>query len=162
MAFQSTWYFTRLPQQVVDILDKEVTEEGTIPDTHWIGGFIWHYILRANRENFLYDISHLDRNSIKYKVYNKGEGQNWHVDAKPVESNDEDVRKLSFTFQLSNVDDYEGGNVELLDEADNKYYLPRDRGVVIVFDSRTQHRVEKIIEGTRKSLVGWCIGPQWK
>ena len=34
MAFQSTWYFTRLPQQVVDILDKEVTEEGTIPDTN--------------------------------------------------------------------------------------------------------------------------------
>ena len=62
MAFQSTWYFTRLPQQVVDILDKEVTEEGTIPDTHWIGGFIWHYIMRANRENFLYDISLLDRN----------------------------------------------------------------------------------------------------
>ena len=23
-----------------------------IPTSHWIGGFLWHYVQRANRENF--------------------------------------------------------------------------------------------------------------
>ena len=39
--------------------------------------------------------------------------------------------------------------------------MPRSRGTVSIFDSRTQHRVQKITKGTRKSLVGWCVGPLW-
>jgi predicted 2-oxoglutarate/Fe(II)-dependent dioxygenase YbiX len=60
--------------------------------------------------------------------------------------------------QLSDPDDYEGGNLQLLDEAGNSYIAPRKRGTVILFDSRTQHRVLKVTKGTRKSLVGWCVG----
>ena len=36
-----------------------------------------------------------------------------------VNENIEMVRKLSFAMQLSDPDDYEGGNVQLLDEAGN-------------------------------------------
>ena len=39
--------------------------------------------------------------------------------------------------------------------------MPRKRGVVALFDSRTQHRVEKVTKGTRKALVGWCVGSHW-
>ena len=38
--------------------------------------------------------------------------------------NIEMVRKLSFAMQLSDPDDYEGGNVQLLDEAGNSYIVP--------------------------------------
>ena len=31
-------------------------------------------------------------------------------------------------MQLSDPDDYEGGNVQLLDEAGNSYIVPRKRG----------------------------------
>ena len=34
------------------------------------------------------------------------------------------VRKLSFAMQLSDPDDYEGGNVQLLDEAGNLILFP--------------------------------------
>ena len=37
--------------------------------------------------------------------------------------NIEMVRKLSFAMQLSDPDDYEGGNVQLLDEAGNSLIL---------------------------------------
>ena len=51
-------------------------------------------------------------------------------------------------------DEYEGGNVQLLDEAGNSYIVPRKRGTIVLFDSRTQHRVLKVTKGTRKSIVG--------
>ena len=74
----------------------------------------------------------------------------------------EHVRKLSFTLQLSDPDDYEGGNVQLINEANQNYIAPRQRGTIILFDSRTQHRVLKVTKGTRRSIVGWVVGPRWK
>ena len=161
MAFQTTWYQSQIPPTVVNLIEKEVNDESSIPDTSWIGGFIWHYIVRANRENFMYELSNLDNDSIKYKVYNEGDSQTWHNDSKPLLEGEDSIRKLSFTVQLSDVNDYEGGNVQFLDENGRQYFMPRSRGTVSIFDSRTQHRVQKITKGTRKSLVGWCVGPVW-
>ena len=157
MAFQSIWYLSKLPEKVVDLIEKDLTESSTIPETHWVGGLVWHYILRANRENYMYNVSHLDGDSVKFKTYNEGDGQTWHVDAKPQEG-DEDVRKISFTVQLSDCDDYEGGNVQVLDENGQMYNLPRERGTVALFDSASRHRVDKVRKGTRKALVGWALG----
>ena len=72
------------------------------------------------------------------------------------------VRKLSFAMQLSSPDDYEGGNVQLLDESGKSYIMPRKKGSIMLFDSRTQHRVHKVTKGVRKSIVGWTVGPRWK
>ena len=160
MAFQSIWYLSKLPEKVVDLIEKDLTESSTIPETHWVGGLVWHYILRANRENYMYNVSHLDGDSVKFKTYNEGDGQTWHVDAKPQEG-DEDVRKISFTVQLSDCDDYEVGNVQVLDENGQMYNLPRERGTVALFDSASRHRVDKVRKGTRKALVGWALGKSW-
>ena len=65
-------------------------------------------------------------------------------------------------MQLSPPDDYEGGNVQLLADSGGSYIAPRKRGTVILFDSRTQHRVLKVTKGVRKSIVGWVVGPRWK
>ena len=161
MAFQSQWYFSSLPEKVVDLIEKEVGEDSSVPSSSWVGGFVWHFLKRANRENFCYELSHLDGDSIKYKVYNEGDAQTWHVDSKPQEEGEVDVRKISFTVQLSDYDDYEGGNVQFLDEAGNMYNMPRRRGTVALFDSATRHRVNKVTQGTRKALVGWAVGKNW-
>lgn len=145
--------------------------------------FLWHYISRANRENFLYDIRHIDGESIQYTRYGEGEFYGWHTDAgqatyfKPNSTNNRDeqalvndfllssteaVRKLSFVMQLSDPDDYEGGNLQLMDDSGNSIIAPRARGSIVVFDSRTPHRVLKVRKGTRRSLVGWTVGPRWK
>lgn len=162
--------------------DKRASKNSWIPTTHWVGGFVWHYIERANRENFLYDIRNIDSETMQFTQYDVGEFYGWHNDAgissqyKPisvgnhsegraqdfVNENLELVRKLSFVIQLSNPEDYEGGNLQLLSEDGKKYFAPRQRGTIIIFDSRTQHRVLKVTKGRRKSLVGWIVGPRWK
>ena len=96
MAFQSIWYYTNLPETVIKSIEQDletyfdpqlqpskvgdggdgiVNEEkrnaknAWIPSHHWIGGFLWHYVERANRENFLYDLTNIDGESLQYTVY---------------------------------------------------------------------------------------------
>ena len=206
MAFQSVWYYSDIPEDVVTILEKDLIEKfdpemgdsrlqgdalnkekrdsknAWVPTTHWLGGFMWHYIERANRENFLYDLRCIDGESMQYTQYGLGQFYGWHNDSglachyQPktvsnrmdcraedfVQENIELVRKLSFVLQLSDPDDYEGGNLQLLDETGKSYFAPRKRGTIILFDSRTQHRVLPVKSGIRKSIVGWTVGPRWK
>lgn len=168
-----------------DALNKEKrnSKNTWVPTTHWTAGLVWHYIERANRENFLYDIRNIDGENMQYTEYGEGEFYSWHNDSgischyKPVSvgnlqdetrhrdfirENLELVRKLSFVVQLSDCEDYEGGNLQLLSEEGKSYFAPRKKGTVIVFDSRTPHRVLKVTKGKRKSLVGWVVGPRWK
>jgi len=125
---------------------------------------------------------YIDRESLQYTRYETGQFYGWHSDAglathyKPqsvgnlseglandfVNENIELVRKLSFSLQLSDPDDYEGGNVQFLDESDKSYFAPRKRGTIVLFDSRIKHRVLKVTKGTRKSIVGWVVGPRWR
>lgn len=211
MAYQSIWYYTDLPTDIIELIERDLSlhndanlQDSTVgdgnygaidkskrnarntwvPSSHWIAGFVWHYVMRANRENFLYDLSNIDGESLQYTVYGEGEYYGWHSDHslpsfyKPVSSgnrgngaelaqdflnaNCEKVRKLSFSLLLSDPDSYEGGNLQLLDDAGKSYFAPRKRGTIILFDSRTQHRVLKVTSGVRKSLVGWTVGPRWR
>ena len=211
MAYQSIWYYTNIPNKIVDILEEDLAENfdpqlqdsrvgtgdyGTVdkekrnarnawvPTSHWIGGFVWHYVMRANRENFLYDLDNIDSESLQYTVYGEGQYYGWHNDAdlashyKPtsagnrgngdeiasdfINENCEKVRNLSFSLLLSDPETYEGGNLQIMDEAGKSYIAPRQRGAIILFDSRSQHRVQKVTKGVRKSIVGWTVGPRWK
>lgn len=208
MAFQTMWYFSDLPRDVVDCIDRDLSNQfdqqleksklsgdvvdvdrrsstnAWVPTTHWVAGFVWHYVMKANRENFLYDLTHIDGETIQYTRYKEGDYYKWHTDAgigtsykpqasenygnKDIEAQDflttsvENIRKLSFIIQLSDAEDYEGGNVQFLDDNRKSFFAPRQKGTVVLFDSRTQHRVLKVTKGVRKSLVGWTSGPRWK
>lgn len=206
MAFQSYWINTDIPDDIINILEKDISENYSsdfkeselykgiidkkkrnskntwIPTSHWMCGFLWHYVGRANRENFLYDITNIDQESVQYTLYGEGQYYGWHNDSsistyyKPtnvgsstescladiMNKNSEFVRKLSFSLQLSDPNDYEGGNLQLIDEEGKTYFAPRKKGTIIVFDSRTQHRVLKVTKGVRKSIVGWVVGPRWR
>jgi len=211
MAYQSLWFYTDIPSKIVDVIEEDLKinfdphlqdskigngDYGTVdkekrnaknawvPTNHWLGGFVWHYVQRANRENFLYDLDNIDGEALQYTVYGEGEYYGWHNDAgltslyKPVSpgnrgnggeiasdfinENCEKVRKLSFSLLLSDPDEYEGGNLQIMDESGKSYFAPRKRGAIILFDSRSQHRVQKVTKGVRKSVVGWTVGPRWK
>lgn len=197
------WFHTDLPKEFTELIEKDFlnlelensrlgdnilderirkSKNTWIPTTHWSYGFIWSYISRANRENFGYDLTCIDDESMQYTCYNEGEYYHWHRDdnvnaqmrfLSPISSNEgqliedyllsktEYIRKLSFSLLLSDVDDYEGGNFQILDGKDT-HFSPRKKGTLMIFDSRIPHRVLKVTKGQRKSLVGWCIGPPWK
>ena len=205
MAHLVYWTFSEIPSEMVEILvkdlkkyDKSIKEsrvnepenaEGVrkssnawIDGSNWVGGFVWHYIMRANHENFMYDIEGIDTNEIQYTEYQKGEYYDWHIDDNigrcmvndrvltsadnHGESiailNGEYIRKLSFSIQLSDPEDYEGGELEFKVGKEESFFAPNKKGTVIIFDSRTLHRVREVKSGVRKSLVGWVVGPRWK
>jgi PKHD-type hydroxylase len=67
------------------------------------------------------------------------------------------MRKLSLVLLLN--DEFEGGDFELLWPG-NK--IPLKKGRVILFPSILMHRVKPVTKGTRKSLVAWMQGPNFK
>lgn len=183
---QSIWYTTGMPDQLIDILSEDVksfdesvsqssvglsenifddklrsSKNSWIPTTHWICGLVWSYLHNANVSNFQYDIDGFDDGSLQYTHYSEGDFYTWHQDD-AISFGRLRPRKLSVVVQLSDPEEYEGGNLELMSSTDDKYVLPRTKGTIIVFDSRTRHRVTKVRSGHRRSLVGWGVGPQWK
>lgn len=149
---------------------------GWIPSSHWSCGMCYNYILQANMNNFKYHIDDWSETSMQYTSYREGEFYNWHVDTSLpdwfkntnnhqenyVINSSEKVRKLSFTLQLSDPSDYDGGELQFLTDDNNTFFAPKTRGSIIIFDSRLRHRVKKVTRGERKSLVGWIWGPRWK
>jgi len=191
MAFTYYYFETDIPKEVIDSIEKEFTDENSFqlgsigfgpagridtnirnshvkfkPQSHWIAGFIWNYVQLANNANFKYDITEIE--TCQLSKYNIGQFYTWHVDediySMPNENVDFQVmRKLSYSLQLSDYDEYEGGNLQLLDPVTGKIlHIERKRGNLVIFDSRTKHRVTKVTKGERKSLVGWVRGPRWK
>lgn len=183
------YYKTKLPSKVIESIDEYL--EDTIPkdlkegsvgidntnnkqirsskinfiDANcWIGGFIYYYIIQANISNYNYDIFGYHENSIQYSEYSKNSFYDWHIDYQGGGNVNTLVdRKLSFSLQLSDSIDYEGGDLQLMDSCTNKtYFAPREKGSIVIFDSKIKHRVKKINSGCRKSLVGWICGPKFR
>lgn len=185
MTYQCLTYNTSLPSTLIKDLENEFdshiilsnstvkdekinktkkvrnSKNGWISTNHWLSGFLWFYVQKANRENFYYDITDIENNLIQFCRYDIGEYYSWHVDS-CISNNSNTCRKLSFILQLSDSSEYDGGDIQFLDENDNTYFAPRDIGSITIFDSRTKHRVRKVRKGTRKSIVGWVLGPRWK
>ena len=95
----------------------------------------------------------------QYTIYDGAERAyfDWHVDQGYVEV----PRKLSFSLQLTEGSHYEG--------CDLQFYAskvietaPRARGAVVAFPSYVLHRVTPIVSGTRKAMVIWITGPNFK
>jgi PKHD-type hydroxylase len=131
-----------------------------IPTNHWISKFCYQYVEEVNNGIFQYDIYGFE--DLQFTVYSEEDYYNWHNDCDLNINQGESERKLSFILQLSNFDEYSGGEVQFLDCNENLKMLPKTKGTIIIFDSRTRHRVRKIKKGTRKSLVGWVRGPKWR
>lgn len=107
-----------------------------------------------------------------------GDFYTWHTDSGPEpQSEGGRIRKLSSTLQLSDPEEYEGGNFDyieyngvfdrldthdtLIDIGNCKKSIPfsaKAKGTLIVFPSDTYHQVTPVIKGSRKSLVSWFHG----
>ena len=113
---------------------------------------------QANSARFKFDVQgFLDVDAPMIMRYTKGGHYDWHVDT----GNSVCHRKLSFTIQLSDSKDYEGGDVEFIgSKVDTKAF--RQKGMCIIYPSFLPHRVTKVTKGTRHAIVGWIHGPTFK
>jgi len=130
-----------------------------------IGGEIaWVYerierIIRAlNEQVYKFEVTGFSE-PFEYMVYEGEEGGHfgWHVD----NGRQLPVRKLSATLQLTEGDSYEGCDLEIFGTKQFET-APRRRGAMMVFPSYVPHRVTLIRAGTRKALVIWSTGPQFR
>ena len=71
------------------------------------------------------------------------------------------VRKLSVSIQLTNPDEYEGGELYLYD-GDKGNLMNKSQGTLILFPSYVLHEVMPVTKGARNSLVTWVTGKQFK
>ena len=72
-------------------------------------------------------------------------------------------RKVSFTLQLTDEEEYEGGDLLIYRfKRDSSLQVPKTRGLLTIFPSWTIHEVTPVTKGTRHSLVGWVHGPNFR
>lgn len=120
------------------------------------------YVNQANAMVFNADIQQA-MFELQFTEYSDSYGGHYdkHHDVDWTSSNNCD-RKLSISVQLSDPDDYAGGDLEFFEVAGLDKDLQRKRGTLIVFPSYIQHAVTPVTSGTRYSLVSWVYGPRWR
>jgi PKHD-type hydroxylase len=124
-------------------------------DSEWLYEKIWQIFLAVNRW-FKFDLLGLV-DEIQFAKYSVGDRFGWHLDAGGGQAS---TRKLSMSVQLSNGEEYSGGDLEFC--ACSELEARRRRGTIIVFPSFLAHQVTLVTQGTRCSLVAWAHGPTFK
>ncbi|MFY0631576.1 MAG: 2OG-Fe(II) oxygenase [Flavobacteriaceae bacterium] len=128
-----------------------------IPENDWIYRKLANLAMTSNNERFWFDLLGFHQ-ELQLTRYSEGDFFDWHLDFGAGEIS---ARKLSMTIQLSDSDDYEGGDLQFM--MNNKIEnAPRKKGTIIIFPSFIMHRVTPITKGTRQSIVGWVSGPPYR
>lgn len=128
-------------------------------ETKFIYDKIINCIKDANKNMWNFNITNV-KEFIQFTEYDGDveEGKeghyDWHMDFGDSASN----RKISLSVQLSDENDYEGGEFEFMINR-SIIKAPKEKGTVIVFPSYLLHRVKKVTKGKRRSLVFWIHGP---
>ena len=138
----------------------------TVDDnTSWLYKNISYLIEEINKTHYQYDIDHFDALMIvRYEGKDKGHYVK-HLDASYDVNEKSAMRKLSFVMQLTDSNEYEGGDLILYPGAyheRSKIVIPRKKGTIVIFPSRIAHEVTPVTNGVRHSLVTWIYGPKFR
>jgi PKHD-type hydroxylase len=94
---------------------------------------------------------------LHYIEYEPGGRFEWHTD---LGNGPMSTRKISLSVQLSEDDDYLGGDLEFCPHGVIEEF--RGIGNVICFPSYIAHRVLPVASGMRQALVAWIHGPSFR
>tara|TARA_R110000782_G_scaffold201534_1_gene290209 strand:+ start:321 stop:905 length:585 start_codon:yes stop_codon:yes gene_type:complete len=126
----------------------------------WLYEALMNYAEIANKELWGFDLIAAPE-LIQYTEYYDVEGghYDWHQDIGPGIGSH---RKVSITVQLSEADEYEGGDLQFWYGGQSITDAPKGAGVVVLFPSYLMHKVSKVTKGTRRSFVLWIGGEHYK
>jgi PKHD-type hydroxylase len=139
------------------VSDYRISDIAWIEDnseSKWLFSKIADYAKMANKEMWDFDIWGYHDNLQYTTYYGDGGHYDWHLDLGLGGSNS---RKVSITVQLSDPDDYEGGDFQIM-KGPRIETLPKSKGTVLLFPSYLLHRVTPVTKGVRKTLVLWVGG----
>jgi PKHD-type hydroxylase len=125
-------------------------------ETNWIFQRLTDTITSINAQYFKFDLWGMAEGLQFTKYEAPGGKYNPHIDSMYKGR----IRKLSITVQLSDPEDYEGG--ELIINNGGELVMDKKQGRAILFPSYMMHGVKPVTKGTRYSLVVWITGPQFK
>ena len=123
------------------------------PKTSFVFEKISDLAIKANSEMWNFDIWDFQDDLQYTTYYGNGGHYDWHADLGVGISN----RKLSVVLQLSNPDEYEGGDLQM-NTGGSILNIPREKGLICFFPSFVLHRVTPLSSGLRRSLVTWLCG----
>jgi PKHD-type hydroxylase len=128
------------------------------PEWGWVYERLHNLIIEANSSMWKFDLTQM-REAIQYTEYYEGGGHyEWHMDCG---IGIQAQRKVSVTVQLSQPDEYEGGDLQFMLGA-GQIWAPRVQGAAVIFPSFFLHRVTPVTKGTRKSFVLWVGGEPYR
>lgn len=164
-------YAASIPTEKPQVTDTNNLEELTVDDKarvceiKWLNttDAAWLYrklvdvVHKVNSEIFnlnLYGIQPL-----QYTVYNAVDNGFYkaHRDVLATTSGGM-LRKLSFSLQLTDPTEYEGGEL-ILDSGFNPQSASKELGDMHFFLSDLVHEARPVTKGSRHVLVGWVVGP---
>jgi PKHD-type hydroxylase len=123
----------------------------------WIYDRLSQACIQTNTNRYKFDITGF-QTELQLANYSNTDFFDWHMD---FGAGDISNRKLSITVQLSDSNEYEGGDLQFMINQ-NIVNAPREKGTAIIFPSFALHRVTPVTKGSRKSIVGWIAGPPYK
>ena len=127
------------------------------PDTEWLYRKITDITTEINHQFWQFDLESIPELQFT-KYINVNDQYKKHLD---MGYQSVTYRKLSFSIQLTDENDYEGCNLEFF-QSDNAEVAPRMRGAIVFFPSFIMHQVTPLLSGERNALVGWVCGPPFK
>ena len=165
-------------------------------DENWMYDIILPYVKAAN-ENAGWNWSFTNTEKIQFTKYTNNGFYGWHKDGgsdlygvykryiygitekpfcvddslPPLYTTVDDyigkVRKISLTINITDPNDYEGGDLKFdLGNHQEKNILTahegKSQGSIVVFPSFLDHCITPVTRGVRYSLVLWVLGEPWK
>ena len=115
-------------------------------------------MLQINSNHFGFENMQLTEEA-QYTEYPTGGHYNWHIDLSTSCQDAPPVRKISMTLILSEDNEFEGGDLQLLENKKGEKIL---QGHAIFFASFIRHKVAPVTKGIRKSLVMWFGGTPFR
>lgn len=125
-------------------------------DSKWIYDRIAAHVRECNDARWKFDLAGFQE-PLQLTRYQKGEFYKYHQDIGPGPFT---VRKLSVVVQLSDPQNYEGGELQFAGFENEK--VENSRGSIILFPSFNPHRVTEVTAGERFSLVSWLTGEPYR
>jgi PKHD-type hydroxylase len=121
-------------------------------ESKWIFDKLLSYVQKVNK---LYNFKLSAVGNPFILEYKKDDVLNWHIDL--VGKPDYSIRKITLIVFLTNPDEYKGGEIHFDFFGDKA--VNAAKGNLLAFPAFLFHKVNKIEEGVRKSLVTWVLGP---
>jgi PKHD-type hydroxylase len=141
----------------IDVRDSKISWLYPNDNMDWVFRRVTDIILNLNERFFKFDLFGLNE-GFQFTNYEAPSGKyGKHVDR----GINFPVRKLSISIQLTNPEEYEGGELYLYDN-DKGTVMDKAQGTLIMFPSYVLHEVMPVTKGTRNSLVTWVTGKQFK